>query len=95
MDIMWNPDLTECPKRCFEPVGVAFDEYGRVWMSSDESGEIYMVTPPEWYGNGTVRVDEPEDSQSSGASLAMLPLSASSLIFTGGLAMGVGAALWL
>lgn len=42
-DILINADNSKCPKNCFRPVGVAFDGQGRLFMSSDASGEIYVV----------------------------------------------------
>ncbi len=46
-DILVNADNANCPKNCFRPVGVAFDSQGRLFMSSDASGEIYVVLKEE------------------------------------------------
>jgi len=43
-DIISNQNLTACPNGCFRPVSMAFDTRGRIFMSSDASGEIYMIT---------------------------------------------------
>lgn len=51
-DIMSNPDVTKCGqivpyvwnKDCFRPAGLAFDKKGRLFMSSDETGEIWVIT---------------------------------------------------
>ena len=43
-DIVTNADLTKCPNQCFRPVGIIFDKLGRLFMSSDWSGEIYVLT---------------------------------------------------
>lgn len=43
-DIVSNPDLSKCPDGCFRPVGLAWDSEGRLFMSSDSTGEIYVVT---------------------------------------------------
>lgn len=43
IDIVSNRDLTACPDGCFRPVGLAFDKQGRLFMSSDSTGEIYVV----------------------------------------------------
>ncbi|KAK4186195.1 soluble quino protein glucose/sorbosone dehydrogenase [Podospora australis] len=32
-----------CPNSCFRPVGLAFDAKGRLYVSSDTSGEIYVI----------------------------------------------------
>lgn len=43
-DILNNVDLSKCPNNYFCPVGVKFDQHGRLFMSSDFSGEIYVLT---------------------------------------------------
>ena len=43
-DIVSNADNSVCPANCLRPVGLAFDGQGRIFMSSDSSGEIYLVT---------------------------------------------------
>lgn len=47
VDIVSNPDLSACPSACFRPVGLAWDGNGRLFMSSDSTGEIYMITRNE------------------------------------------------
>ena len=42
-DIFTNVDNSKCPDNCFRPVGLAFDSQGRMFVSSDASGEIYVV----------------------------------------------------
>ena len=41
--IFSNADNSACPDSCFRPAGVTFDPNGRAFMSSDASGEIYVV----------------------------------------------------
>jgi glucose/arabinose dehydrogenase len=43
-DIFSNKDLSRCPEQCFRPVGMAIDPQGRIFMSSDTSGEIYLIS---------------------------------------------------
>ena len=43
-DIFANKDNSRCPADCFRPVALAIDQQGRIFMSSDASGEIYMVS---------------------------------------------------
>ncbi|KAF2260823.1 soluble quino protein glucose dehydrogenase [Lojkania enalia] len=43
IDIVSNPDISQCPGECFRPVGLAWDGQGRLFMSSDATGEIYVV----------------------------------------------------
>ena len=40
---MSNPDLSVCPGDCFRPVGLAFDSAERMFMSSDSTGEIWVL----------------------------------------------------
>jgi hypothetical protein len=42
-DIMSNADTSKCPDDCFRPVGLALDSKGRLFMSSDATGEIYVL----------------------------------------------------
>ena len=42
-DIFSNADNSKCPQNCFRPVGIAFDSQGRLFVSSDATGEIYVV----------------------------------------------------
>ncbi|KAF7561532.1 hypothetical protein G7046_g2616 [Stylonectria norvegica] len=41
--ILSNPDLSKCPNECFRPVGLAWDAQGRLWFSSDSTGEIFVL----------------------------------------------------
>lgn len=51
VDILANPDNSVCkedsPGNCIRPVGIAFDSHGRLFMSSDDTGEIYVVIKDE------------------------------------------------
>jgi sugar lactone lactonase YvrE len=42
--IMSNVDNTKCPNGCFRPVGLAFDSKGSLFMTSDSTGEVYVIT---------------------------------------------------
>lgn len=42
--VMLNPDNSKCPEGCFRPAGLAFDAKGRLFMSSDQTNEIYVIT---------------------------------------------------
>ena len=51
---MTNANESVCPDNCFRPVGIAFDDQGRLFVSSDASGEIYVVVKDEMAnGNST------------------------------------------
>lgn len=52
VDIFANANNAVCPRQCFRPVGLAFDKQGRMFVSSDASGEIYVLTREET-SNGT------------------------------------------
>ncbi|RMZ88932.1 hypothetical protein DV736_g3851, partial [Chaetothyriales sp. CBS 134916] len=43
-DVFANQDESRCPHHCFRPVGMALDHKGRIFMSSDTSGEIYLIS---------------------------------------------------
>lgn len=53
LDIMTNPDNTVCPGDCFRPAGLAFDSAGRLWMSSDTTGEIFVLAKVEEQGSSS------------------------------------------
>lgn len=42
-DILTNANNSACPKQCLRPVGIAFDKQGRLFLSSDSTGEIYVI----------------------------------------------------
>jgi glucose/arabinose dehydrogenase len=41
--VMENSNIGGCPNSCFRPVGLDFDQKGRLFVSSDTSGEIYVI----------------------------------------------------
>lgn len=45
--ILSNGDLSRCPDACFRPAGLALDAAGRLFMSSDATGEIYVLARAE------------------------------------------------
>ena len=62
-DIFTNVDNSKCPDNCFRPVGLAFDKVGRMFVSADYSGEIYVVVKDE-VANGTSGSSSSSGSQS-------------------------------
>lgn len=50
--ILSNQDNSACPGNCFRPVGLAFDSTGRLFMTSDSTGEIYVVVRTTQDGSG-------------------------------------------
>lgn len=86
-DIFANVDNSVCPQNCFRPVGIAFDSKGRLFVSSDATGEIYVVekdTPPP---GATTTATSAKPSSTSGSlkqfeySLAALVLALSPFCF--------------
>ncbi|KAL9131244.1 MAG: hypothetical protein Q9217_000786 [Psora testacea] len=69
MDILTNADNDDCPRNCFRPVGLAIDGQGRLFMSSDASGEIYVIAR-EQSTNGT-----DEDASGGGRATDVFPSS--------------------
>lgn len=51
-DILANANNAVCPNNCLRPVGIAIDGQGRLFMSSDASGEIYVIVKDQ-VSNGT------------------------------------------
>lgn len=43
VDIFANADNLKCSDECFRPVGFAIDGQGRVFVSSDATGELYVL----------------------------------------------------
>lgn len=79
VDVLSNADNSVCPENCFRPVGIAFDGQGRLFLSSDASGEIYVVmkaqTSAATDGNTATPTDgnraTPSPSATPSASLAI------------------------
>lgn len=55
-DVMWNEALSDCPDKCFRPVGLAWSgDNRRLFMTSDSTGEIYVLTRAEGRAAGTIQ----------------------------------------
>ncbi|GJC77265.1 hypothetical protein ColLi_00103 [Colletotrichum liriopes] len=52
--IMYNKDLSACPGQCFRPVGLAWDSQNRLFMTSDSTGEIYILRQNDTTPTSTV-----------------------------------------
>ncbi|KAI0394134.1 soluble quino protein glucose dehydrogenase [Xylariaceae sp. FL0594] len=45
IDVFFPPDETKCSSSsCIRPAGLAFDDLGRLYVTSDESGELFMLS---------------------------------------------------
>ncbi|TLD30435.1 hypothetical protein PspLS_02659 [Pyricularia sp. CBS 133598] len=42
-DLIFNGDGHNCPDNCMRPVGLAWDVKGRLWVTADSTGEIYVL----------------------------------------------------
>ncbi|ORY07803.1 soluble quino protein glucose/sorbosone dehydrogenase [Clohesyomyces aquaticus] len=84
VDVVSNADLSKCPDDCFRPVGLAWDSQGRLFMSSDSTGEIYVVVPT--HGNAN------EASPSSGLPPSATGTAPSAASSTGSAVRGYGKA---
>lgn len=65
--ILSNANLSACPGGCFRPAGLAWDSKGRLYMTSDSTGEIYIITATDGSGVDGVNVTTSTGS-ASGAS---------------------------
>lgn len=66
VDVMTNVNNSNCPDSCFRPVGIAFDGRGRLFFSSDATGEIYVLLRDEG-ANATATPNGTTTSTSSGS----------------------------
>ena len=66
-DIFANADNSVCPQNCFRPVGIAIDSQGRVFVSSDATGEIYVIEKESTSPGATSTATSPKPSSTSGA----------------------------
>ncbi|CAE6437204.1 unnamed protein product [Rhizoctonia solani] len=41
--LVYAPDLTRCPGQCIRPVGLAFGRQGQLYVTSDETGEVFVI----------------------------------------------------
>ncbi|KAH8922316.1 hypothetical protein BT69DRAFT_1263575 [Atractiella rhizophila] len=39
-DVIWAPNTSVCPSKCARPVGLVFDKRGRLFVTSDATGEV-------------------------------------------------------
>ncbi|KAF2681598.1 soluble quino protein glucose dehydrogenase [Lentithecium fluviatile CBS 122367] len=43
INVMSNPNNGNCPSRCFRPADLAFDAKGRLFMTSDNTNEVWVI----------------------------------------------------
>ncbi|KAH8791020.1 hypothetical protein BGZ57DRAFT_949007 [Hyaloscypha finlandica] len=44
VNILTNADNTKCPNDCFRPSGLAWDSKNRLYMASDSTGEVFVIS---------------------------------------------------
>lgn len=44
INILTNADNTKCPNGCFRPSGLAWDSKNRLYMASDSTGEVFVIS---------------------------------------------------
>lgn len=66
-DIFGNADNSVCPNNCFRPVGLAFDSKGRLFVSSDATGEIYVIERDSTSPGATNTATSHQPTSTSGA----------------------------
>ncbi|KAF2691197.1 soluble quino protein glucose dehydrogenase [Lentithecium fluviatile CBS 122367] len=72
--IISNSNTTGCPDKCFRPAGLAWDTKGRLYMTSDSTGEIYVIVKE---GGKALDANRPQSAAVSSRSF-----SAAGLAFT-------------
>ncbi|KIW06982.1 uncharacterized protein PV09_02641 [Verruconis gallopava] len=83
LPIMSNVNNSGCPDNCFRPVSLAFDSKGRLFVSADSSGAIFVIT----------RADGSSVDALGNATSTSKPSSANGLIVNSGWALLLGAAV--
>ncbi|KAI6778990.1 L-sorbosone dehydrogenase-like protein [Emericellopsis cladophorae] len=71
-DVLTTPDLGNCPDECFRPVGMAWDADGRMWFTSDSTGEIFVMERTSGggdNGDGSDGGDDDGDEEDAAVSL--------------------------
>lgn len=86
-DVLWNSDVTRCgTSYCARPVGLVWDSYGRLFMTSDASGggEIFMLTNSKYTNGGGAAPSSciPQSSTSSSRPSSSTSSSTSSIFTT-------------
>lgn len=91
-DVLTNRNLDVCPDNCFRPAGLAFDGQGRLWMTADSTGEIYVLQRTGEKGEG--RFVQPGGGGGGGGENGAGGLGARDVVVLGwSVAVGVG--VWL
>ncbi|KAI5467649.1 soluble quino protein glucose/sorbosone dehydrogenase [Mariannaea sp. PMI_226] len=87
--ILSNPDISKCPNDCFRPVGLAWDSKGRLWFSSDSTGEIFVLMRNGTANDSRDTGSQSGDSDDSSASHFFPPQTGAVLVTIAALVMGI------
>lgn len=71
VDVLANADNSACPENCLRPVGIAFDGNGRLFLSSDATGEIYVIMKAQASTSTAGTTTTPSPSPTTSASSAI------------------------
>ncbi|KAF4990128.1 hypothetical protein FGRMN_8656 [Fusarium graminum] len=85
--IISNKDISKCPDECFRPVGLAWDPKGRLWFTSDKTGEIFVLNQTSTSDNGTSSGGDDDDDDDNSA-LSLRPGWAASIVTLAAVIMG-------
>ena len=85
--IISTPDLGNCPDDCFRPAGLAWDSEGRLWFTSDSTGEIFVAERSSSAGDDGEDDDSGESGDDNGDD------SMGAQIKAAGWAVGIGAVI--
>ncbi|KAF5021490.1 hypothetical protein F66182_6464 [Fusarium sp. NRRL 66182] len=90
--IIHNQALSSCPDDCFRPVGLAWDSEGRLWFSSDSTGEIFVLSQSDRRrsggGNETPETGADEEGDDDSSAFSLRPASAAALVTLAAVIMG-------
>ena len=77
-DILTNANNSACPKKCLRPVGIAFDKQGRLFLSSDSTGEIYVIVKDQASSTATAATTTTSATAATTTTSASSPSSSKS-----------------
>lgn len=88
--IIYNEKLSSCPDDCFRPVGLAWDTQGRLWFSSDKTGEIFVLNhnKDDSSQDGSSKGDSDDDDDNDNSAFSLRPGSAALIVTMAAVIMG-------
>ncbi|KAL4729080.1 hypothetical protein ACLX1H_003488 [Fusarium chlamydosporum] len=89
--IIYNEKLSSCPDDCFRPVGLAWDPQGRLWFSSDKTGEIFVLNHNKEDSDkddNSSKGDDDDDDDNDNSAFSLQPGSATLIVTLAAVIMG-------